>query len=171
MERADTAQARGTAVLAEVAGVSASSAVVPLNAWPDRAEPLVRTMRLALADAGMEPQQVDVVYAAANASPGLDAIEAQALSAIFAGSRTVVTGIKGAIGESGAASAAACVAAVACGRVDRIPPIAGLRAATPEAASLCLAMAASEAPARVALVNGIASGGALFSVVLRVSVA
>ena len=117
LERADAARARGATPLAEVAGVAASSAAVALNAWPDRAEPLVRTMRLALDDAGLDARDVDVVYAAANASPGLDAIEAEALTEIFGGSRTAVTAIKGAIGESGAASAASCVAAVLCGLV------------------------------------------------------
>ena len=168
LERADLARARGAIALAEMAGVASSSAAVPLNAWPDRPEPLVRTMRLALADAGMDAPDVDVVYAAANASPGLDGIEAQALTEVFGGSRTIVTAIKGAIGESGAASAASCVAAVACGAVGRIPPIAGFRTATAEAAGLRLAMAGHDGPARVALVNGIASGGALFSVVVRV---
>ena len=117
----------------------------------------------------MEPRDVDVVYAAANASPALDAVEAQALSTLFGGSRTVVTAIKGAIGESGAASAASVIAAVACGVSGRIPPIAGLRAATAEASALRLATAARESSAGVALVNGIASGGALFSVVLRLT--
>ena len=80
LEHAEAARARGVTPLAEIAGVAASSAAVPLNSWPDNPAPLVRTMRLALADAGMEPRDVDVVYAAANASPGLDAVEAEALS-------------------------------------------------------------------------------------------
>jgi len=168
LERADAARARGAAQLAEVAGTAASSAAVPLNAWPDRAEPLVRTMRLALADAGMDARDVDVVYASANASPGLDLVEAQALSEVFGGSATAVTAIKGAIGESGAASAAGCVAAVLCGLAGAVPPIAGLRTAEPATASLRLTRATVAGPARVALVNGFASGGALFSVVLRV---
>ena len=168
LEREDVARGRGATALAEVVGVASSSAAVPLNAWPDRPAPLVRTMRLALADADLEAGDVDVVYASANASPGLDAIEARALTEVFGGSRTAVTAIKGAIGESGAASAAGCVAAVACGLVGRIPPIAGLRTAAPETASLRLAAATSEGPARIALVNGVASGGALFSVVLRI---
>ena len=142
---------------------------MPLNAWPDRAEPLARTMRLALADAGMDARDVDVVYASANASPGLDLVEAQALSEVFGGSGTAVTAIKGAIGESGAASAAGCVAAVLCGLAGAVPPIAGLRTAEPATASLRLARATVAGPARVALVNGFASGGALFSVVLRVT--
>ena len=60
------------------------------------------------------------------------------------------------------------VAAVLCGLVDAVPPIAGLRAPDAAAASLRLAGAKLDGPARVALVNGFASGGALFSIVLRI---
>src|SRR6185295_6853885 len=86
----------------EILGVAASSAAVPLNAWPDRPEPLVRTMRLALEDAGLEASAVDVVYASANATRALDAVEAEALAALFGGGRAVVTSVKGALGEFGA---------------------------------------------------------------------
>jgi 3-oxoacyl-(acyl-carrier-protein) synthase len=168
LERGDRWRARGASVLAEVAGVAASSAAVPLNAWPNRPEPLVRTMQMALDDAGMTAREVDVVYASANATKVLDRVEAEALSELFGGSRTVVTSIKGAIGECGASSAAASVAAVLCGAVNAVPPIAGLSSSDPASASLNLATARVSGPARVALVNAFASGGALFSVVLRV---
>jgi 3-oxoacyl-(acyl-carrier-protein) synthase len=153
----------------EILGVGASSVTGGINAWPNRPEPLARTMRLALEDAGLRPDAVDVVYAAANATRGLDAMEARALGGLFAGTRTVVTSIKGALGEFGASGGAACVAALLCGRLGRVPPIAGLECADPAAASLRLARTAIEAPGPVALVNGFASGGALFSVVLRVA--
>ena len=153
----------------EILGVAASSAAGPINAWPDRREPLARTMRLALEDAGLGPEAVDVVYAAANATRSLDAIEAHALTGLFGGARTVVTSIKGALGEFGASGGAACVAALLCGRIGRVPPIAGLECADPAAASLRLARTAVDAPGPIALVNGFASGGALFSVVLRVA--
>src|SRR5262249_26998871 len=109
VERAGTVKGRATH--GEVLGVAASSANVPLNAWPDRPQPLVRTMRLALDDAGLAPDAVDVVYASANATRQLDAVEADALTALFGGSRTVITSLKGAIGESGTAGSAACAAA------------------------------------------------------------
>src|SRR5262249_29208843 len=60
----------------EILGVGASSALVPINAWPNRPDALVRTMRLALADAGLDAHAVDVVYASANATRELDAAEA-----------------------------------------------------------------------------------------------
>jgi 3-oxoacyl-[acyl-carrier-protein] synthase II len=157
----------GAARHGEILGVAASSATGGLNAWPDRPEPLVRTVRLALEDAGLAPDAVDVVYAAANATERLDAVEAQALTELFGGARTVVTSIKGALGESGASGAAGCAAALLCGAIGRVPPIAGLECADPAAASLRLARTAMDAPGPIALVNGFASGGALFSVVVK----
>lgn len=168
LERGDHWRARGASRLAEVLGVAASSAAVPLNAWPDRPDPLVRTMRLALDDARIVATDVDVVYTSANSTQMLDRIETQALSEVFGGSRTMVTSIKGAIGECGASSAAVVVAAALCGSVSAVPPIAGLSSPDPASASLNLATSRVRAPARVALVNAFASGGALFSVVLRV---
>jgi 3-oxoacyl-[acyl-carrier-protein] synthase II len=165
VERGDASA--GRAIHGEILGVAAASANVPLNAWPDRPEPLVRTMQLALDDAGVRADAVDVVYASANATRQLDAVEADALTTLFGGTKTVVTSVKGAIGESGTAGSAACAAALLCGRVGRVPPIAGLSAPDPATASLRLATTTLDAPGPVALVNSFASGGALFSVVLR----
>jgi 3-oxoacyl-(acyl-carrier-protein) synthase len=168
LEPADRARERGARVRAELLGVAASSAAVQLNAWPDRVEPLARAMTMALSEAGIDAADVDVVYASANASPILDAVEGRALAQLFGGTRAVVTSIKGAIGEFGAAGSAACAAAVLCGSCGRVPPIAGL--VEPEAGleSLRLATVAAEAPGPIVLVNSVGSGGALFSVVLRV---
>jgi 3-oxoacyl-[acyl-carrier-protein] synthase II len=159
----------GAGTHGEILGVAASSAAGAINAWPDRREPLARTMRLALEDASLGPEAVDVVYAAANATRSLDAIEAHALTGLFGGARTIVTSIKGALGEFGASGGAACVAALLCGRIGRVPPIAGLECPDPAAISLRLARTAVDAPGPIVLVNGFASGGALFSVVLRVA--
>ena len=169
LERGEGWRMRGASVLGEIAGTGAAGAAVSLNAWPDRPEPLVRTMRIALDDAGLTPADVDVVYASANATAVLDDVEARALAELFGGSRTIVTSVKGAIGESGASGAAACVAALLCGAAGAVPPIAGLGTADPATASLRLATTRMEVPARVALVNSFASGGALFSVVVRVA--
>jgi 3-oxoacyl-(acyl-carrier-protein) synthase len=98
----------------------------------------------------------------------LDGVEAAALTDLFGGSRTAVTSIKGAIGESGVSGAASVLAAVLCGAAGAIPPIAGLSVPDPAASALKLAMSTILAPARVALVNSFASGGALVSLVLRV---
>ena len=47
-------ESRGATAHGEILGVGASSAAVAMNEWPDASAPLVRTMRLALDDAGIE---------------------------------------------------------------------------------------------------------------------
>jgi 3-oxoacyl-(acyl-carrier-protein) synthase len=81
----------------------------------------------------------------------------------------VVTSIKGAIGEFGASGAAACAAAFLCGRLGEVPPVAGLGEVDAEMADLNLARQRQAAPGPTVLVNSIASGGSLFSVVLSVA--
>lgn len=149
----------------EILGVAASSAAVPVNAWPSDPEPLARTMRLAIQDAGLEAGDVHVVYASANGT-SLDEVEAQALSLVFETARPVITSVKGALGEFGAAGSAACAAALLCGAVGQVPPVAGL-AESPFASDLWLARDRTPAPGPIALVNSFASGGALFSAVIR----
>ena len=169
LELESIARARGATVYAHVLSSERGGATTGLNQWPSSSEPIARVMRRALASAGLDASAVDVVYASANSSRGLDGTEAQALSDVFGGSRTVVTSIKGAIGESSAAGAAAIVAAVACGRAGYAPPIAGLTVPDAACAGLRLATRA-ERVGPIALVNSAASGGALTSVVLRAAV-
>jgi len=159
-----TSRSRG-----EILGVASSSASVPVNRWPAEAAALTRTMRLALADAGLDAGDVDVVYASANATTALDAVEARALADTFGRSRAIVTSIKGALGEFGASGAAACAAAFLCGRLGRVPPIAGLTRPDRALGDLHLARESTHAPGPIVLVNSFASGGALFSAVLRVA--
>ena len=162
-------ESRGAIAHGEILGVGASSAAVALNEWPDAPAPLVRTMRLALDDAGIATGDVGVVYASANATQALDCVEAEALGELFGSGSCVVTSIKGALGESGASGSAACIAALLCGKARRVPPIAGLATPDATAGALRLATAAVGTPGPIALVNSFASGGALFSVVLRVN--
>jgi 3-oxoacyl-[acyl-carrier-protein] synthase II len=168
LERGDRWRARGARPLASILGIGAASTAVSLNAWPDRPEPLVRTMQMALDEAGLAPAGVSVVYASANGSRDLDAVEGRALTTLFHNHSPIVTSIKGALGEGGCSGAAACVAAVLCGSVGRVPPVAGLAAVDTEVEALRIATASADAPGPVVLVNSFASGGALFSAVLRI---
>jgi 3-oxoacyl-[acyl-carrier-protein] synthase II len=150
-----------------ILGVAAAGVAVPLNAWPDDPEPLASTMRQALADGGIRPADVNVVYASANATGVLDATEARAIARVFQGASPLVTSIKGALGEMGASGSAACSAAFLCGAVGEVPPIAGLSEPCAEARGLRLAPTRTRVDGPIALINSVASGGALFSVVIR----
>ena len=125
-------------------------------------------MQDAIGDAGLSPGDIDVVYASANATTVLDRVEAQALALVFGTARPLVTSIKGAIGEFGASGAASCAAAFLCGLQGEVPPIVGLGEVDHTASDLNLARARQQAPGPIVLVNSTASGGSLFSVVLRV---
>jgi 3-oxoacyl-(acyl-carrier-protein) synthase len=151
----------------QILGVGAGSAAAAINAWPTDPQTIVRVMKAAIDDAGLTPADIDVVYASANASADLDPVEARALSALFGDGRPLVTSIKGAVGEYGASGAAACVAALACGQAGLVPPVVGLVNPIADAASLNLVAAAAPLPGPIALVNSIASGGSIFSLVLR----
>lgn len=169
LEDGDAARVRGGRPCGEILGVGAAGAAVPLNRWPDRTGPLVRTMRLALEDAGLVPADVHVVYASANGTEILDGVEAAALAELFGDAAPVVTSIKGAVGEFGAAGAASAIAAILCGQAGKVPPIAGLIDPDEACKPLRLARTVMPAPGPHVLVNSFASGGALFSVVLRIA--
>ena len=169
LEPAESARDRQATPYGDVIGVAAAGAVVPINAWPDRAEPLARTMKLAIADAGLAVDDVDVVYASANGTLQLDAVEGEALTDLFGGRRTVITSVKGALGECGASGVGSCIAALLCGRAGRVPPIAGFDTVDPALAALRFAPEPAAPAGPIVLVNSFASGGALFSVVFRIA--
>jgi 3-oxoacyl-[acyl-carrier-protein] synthase II len=166
-ESETSAASRGKRPYAMIAGIGAAGDSIGTNAWPSDGRAIARTIRLALEDAGVDATMVDLVYASANGAPGLDEVEAAALSEVF-GDRPRVTSLKGAIGESGAASAASCVAACLCGQLGRVPPVTGLTSPGPAASRLHLVRSAENATSSLVLINGVASGGALLAVVLRI---
>lgn len=161
------ARNRGARIYAEVLGVGGTSSPVGVNRWPDDPAQLAAAMELGLADAGATPGEVSVVFASANGTLVLDRTEAAALRLVFGEGGVPVVSIKGALGESGASGAASLVAAILGLRQKRIPPTAGLVEVAPD----CPVDASPECRStegRIALVNSFGSGGANYSVVLRV---
>ena len=126
-------------------------------------------MTLALEDAGLGPADVDVVYASANATPRARRRRSGGASAgSSATRRPVVTSIKGALGEFGASGSAACAAALLCGAAGRCRRLPASRRRPRGADAATWPRATVDAPGPIVLVNSFASGGALFSGVLRV---
>ncbi|MGW0499656.1 ketosynthase chain-length factor [Streptomyces sp. NPDC003007] len=86
LEDLESARARGAReVYGEIAGFGST-----LDPRPGSGRPpgLARAIELALADAGLAPEEIDVVFADAAATPDLDRAEAEAISRVF-GSRAV----------------------------------------------------------------------------------
>jgi 3-oxoacyl-[acyl-carrier-protein] synthase II len=169
IESPEAAARRGAGIYGEIVGIGACGSGERLNHWPSSAAALARAMRAALDDGSCAPGEVGAVYASANSTRQLDAIEAEAIGDVF-GRHIPVTSIKGAVGEFGAVGAAAAVAALACGARGWIPPTAGLVAPDP-ACALDVSSAARALERPLVLVNSFASGGTLYSLLLRTTAA
>lgn len=168
LESSTAAAARAAAPLAEILAVECGGTSPGINQWPADAAAVARVMARAIRSSGLSPSDIDVVYASANSSPGLDTVEAAAIEQVFADRQPLVTSVKGALGESAASTTAGLAAAVLCGRRGVVPPIAGLREVDPACARLRLAREATPLPGPRALISGIASGGALAAVVIGI---
>lgn len=125
MESSDTAVSRGvTTWYGEVAGYASTFDPAPELGRPSN---LDRAMEGALADAGIEPTEVDVVFADGAGTPGLDQIEADALRKIFGPHGVPVTAPKTMTGRLSSGGSALDVAtALLAIRDGRIPPTAGV---------------------------------------------
>jgi len=120
LEDAATAQERGARVYGRIAGYGASFDPRPGSTRPPA---LRKAIEIALADAGLEPGDIDVVFADAAAVPELDRVEAEALTAVFGVRGVPVTAPKTMTGRlySGAAPLDLATALLAIGE-DVIPP-------------------------------------------------
>jgi len=169
-EARHAARAGADQAYGEILGVGTSSESLPINAWPTTEAALVRSMRRALEDASLDPDDVDVVFASANGTRLLDRCEAMALRTVFGDRPVPITSIKGALGEFAASGAASLAAAVLCGSGadGRIPPIAGLHHPADDC-PVTVVRTPMPLPGPIVLINSFASGGTNFSVIVRLA--
>ena len=127
LEAAETAKARGGAVLAELAGFGASQSFCPDTVGADPCgdgEGVADAMRSALDDAGMKPGEIDAVVPFGCGAPAMDAAEAAAIRSVFgdrASSLPLVT-LSPLVGNCGAGfGAVAAAVAVQCLRTGMLP--------------------------------------------------
>ncbi|MFC5752260.1 ketosynthase chain-length factor [Actinomadura rugatobispora] len=126
LEREDRARARGARRrYGRVAGYAATLDPPPGSGRPST---LRTAAALALADAGVEPDGIDVVFADAAGTPALDRVEAEAIAGLFGDRGVPVTAPKAMTGRLSAGGAAVDVATCLLAMRDGIvPPTAGVR--------------------------------------------
>jgi minimal PKS chain-length factor (CLF/KS beta) len=166
LEDADAATARSAPrVYGEIAGYAAT---FDPRAGLGREPGLRRAVELALADAGVSPAEVDVVFADAHGVPELDRIEAGVLAALFGPGRVPVTAPKTMTGRLLGGGAALDVATALLSLRDGcVPPTVNVdRPAFTDAIDLVLDRP-REIPLRVALVLARGFGGFNSAMVLR----
>jgi len=151
LESAVRAARRGARVYARLALHDGFGVPAPVHGWPaDGAAAAARLCDLA-ADA-------DLVVAAANGCPELDAFEADLLVRTLRARRIPVTAPRGATGDFGAAGALAVATAVLAVHHGTVPPTPGCR--LPARRDLDVVVDAPRAaPLRAALTDGFARGG------------
>jgi 3-oxoacyl-[acyl-carrier-protein] synthase II len=136
LEEASAAEARGARILGEVVGYGSTSDAYHLTAPDPTAGPAAKAIELALADAGVGPEEISYVNAHGTSTQLNDAAETIALKLAFGEQRAKqipVSSTKSAIGHLlGAAGAVEAVATVATLRTRVIPPTLGYEVPDPE---------------------------------------
>jgi 3-oxoacyl-[acyl-carrier-protein] synthase II len=163
LEELEHARARGGKVYAELAGYGVSSDSFHMTEPDPLGAGQARAIGAALADAALDPRDVDYVNAHASSTGLGDAIETRALK-LALGEDNVqtipVSGTKGAtghcLGAAGAVEAAFTVLAV---NRDVVPPTINYQTPDPACDLDCVPNKARELPVRVALSNSFGFGG------------
>ena len=172
LETEGAAQERAATVLGEVLGFGSAGEAQGLLPVRDDGDGLVRAIRAALADAGLQPADVGLVVAHGNGTPNSDRSEARALAEVFGAGLPPVTGFKWAFGHLlAAAGLIDAVLAVTALRAGTVPGIAGLGEQDADAPRLPLSASALEPRGDVALVLSRGFGGTNATCLLRAAAA
>ncbi len=160
LESYEHARARGAEILAEIVGAGfsadASDIVAPTIEGPEAA------MRACLADAGLNPEDVDYLNAHGTGTKANDQIETAAIKRVFGehSGKLSVSSTKSmhahCLGASGALELIACVMAI---REGVVPPTANYREPDPDCDLDVTPNVARERKVRAAISNGFAFGG------------
>jgi 3-oxoacyl-[acyl-carrier-protein] synthase II len=170
LEEAGRAKKRGAKIYAELAGYGLASEAYHFTRPDPSGETPARTMRLALADAGMGPGKIDYINAHGTSTKQNDATETAAIKKAFGRSAytLAVSSTKSSLGHmlgaAGAVEAALCALAISEGAV---PPTINLEHSDPECDLNYVPNALQKKVIRAALSNSLGFGGFSASLVFK----
>jgi 3-oxoacyl-[acyl-carrier-protein] synthase II len=160
LEEIGHALGRGAPILAEVAGYGVSSDAYHMTQPHPEGDGAVRSMRSALADAGLSPSEVGYVNAHGTSTPQNDRIETIALKTVFGDRVPPVSSTKSmtghTLGASGALEAMFCVQALTD---QKLPPTVNQERCDPDCDLDYVANRARPERFDVALSNSFGFGG------------
>jgi 3-oxoacyl-[acyl-carrier-protein] synthase II len=169
LERGDLARARGAKIYGYVVGYGASNDAFHMTQPDETGMGATKAMRMALADAGVDPSEVGYINAHGTSTPFNDKIETKAIHNVFNGGSPPVSSTKSAIGHLlGAAGAVEAVAVL--GALDRgiLPPTLNFEEPDPECDLDYVPDGPREAPGLdLALSNSFGFGGQNACLVIR----
>ena len=165
METKQSAQARGAQILAEVLGFYSNTETENM-AYPS-AETLRECMDGALKNAGVKPEEVDLLCAHATGTVSGDIAESQAALAVF-GPRIKVNSLKGYIGHTmGASGSLESIACVEMLHRGEILPTKNLHTPDTRCGAVRYVTAPEKQAVHVIMKNSFAIGGNNCSLLLR----
>lgn len=164
LETLERAKKRGAKIYAELTGYGASSDANHLTQPAPRGEGAQRSMRMALKDAGLNPEDIDYVNAHGTSTPVGDIAETEALIDVFKAhavdKKLWVSSTKSMMGHllgaAGAVESAVCALALSEGK---IPPTINLEEQDPACPLDYIANTSRERVVRHALNNSFGFGG------------
>lgn len=160
LEEMDRAKARGAEILAELAGFGMSSDAMDM-VQPSM-EGAARAISQALAQAGLDPSDIDYINAHGTGTPANDPTETKAIRSVFgpAADELLVSSTKAMHGHGlGAAGALELVATIGAIRSGVVPPTINFTEADPECDLDYVPNVARERTVRAAISNSFAFGG------------
>jgi 3-oxoacyl-[acyl-carrier-protein] synthase II len=171
LESLTRARRRGARILAEITGFAATSDAHHITKPSPNGEGGARAMRLALADAKLEPEAIDYINAHGTSTPAGDVEESKAIASVFGAHATDkklwVSSTKSMMGHllgaAGAVEAAVCAKAIETGVA---PPTINLEDVDPECVLDYVPNQARERRIRRTMSNSFGFGGTNATIIL-----
>jgi 3-oxoacyl-[acyl-carrier-protein] synthase II len=170
VEAEEHAQQRGAHIHAEIASGAITGDAYHITAPDPSGNGAAQAMQLALKRAGMQPQDIDCIFAHGTSTVLKDVTETRAIKQVFDqhAYRVPVTATKSMLGHTlGAAGALSALAAVLSIRDGIIPPTINLETPDPECDLDYVPNVARRQPVRAAMINGFGFGGQNAALIIR----
>jgi 3-oxoacyl-[acyl-carrier-protein] synthase II len=170
LESLDHARARGARIYAELSGYGASADAFHITAPDEDGSGAALSMRNALSDAGLRPDEVDYVNAHGTSTPLNDKTETLAIRRVFGAhaDRLAVSATKSMTGHlTGAAGAVEAIACVKTLETGLIHPTINYETPDPDCDLDYVPNVARQTSARTALSNSFGFGGHNASLVFQ----
>ncbi|OGF59433.1 MAG: hypothetical protein A2Y62_05950 [Candidatus Fischerbacteria bacterium RBG_13_37_8] len=162
------AHERGANIYAELAGYGNTTSPTTDKYWVDDPAVLVRTIEIALADAGITANDIDYVCASASSVPEGDMVEAQALETVFKESPAIIGSVKGHVGDMLAAASPFALATACLALKEQIvPPLLNFEQSEEDIVLRFCGSSAENQKLRAVLVNAFEMGNAKVSIIVR----
>jgi 3-oxoacyl-[acyl-carrier-protein] synthase II len=171
LETPDAALARGARVYAELAGAASGNLVTPAHGYPAPTRRDPRTVRRALAAAGLTGDAIEIAYLTGSGRPAHDACELDLVARGLPPGRARLTALTPLAGEHaglGSLRVAAAALGVAESAIPALPDLSSPIRSDLRFVTDRLGGRPAAAPSAV-LVHGLARGGAHVALVLRAS--